>query len=83
MITKKNQIKKPYTKDLSFTNNQNESSYMATKVNTTMNLQSQHKRSSSNFKKINSSKFLRNTNESKKPTSRSKKPIMGSLIIVN
>ena len=83
MITKKNQIKKPYTKDLSFTNNQNESSYMATKVNTTMNLQTQHKRSSSNFKKINSSKFLRNTNESKKPTSRSKKPIMGSIITNN
>ena len=83
MMTKKNQIKKSNTKDLSFTNNQNECSYMATKVNTTMNLQTHYKRTSSNFKKINSSKSLRNTNNSKKPTSRSKKPIMANIITNN
>lgn len=81
LLTKKNQIKKNYTKDLSFSNNQNDLSYMVTKANTTFNLQSQHKRISSNIKKKSGTKSVKKNlqnQDNKKSVYRSKKKILSS-----
>lgn len=81
LLTKKNQIKKNYTKDLSFSNNQNDLSYIVTKANTTFNLQSQHKRISSNIKKKSGAKSVKKNlqnQDNKKSVCRSKKKILSS-----